>query len=302
MTPSSALESRFRDVLKSQGVPRGAVCLIGFSGGGDSAALLGLAADAGDWMFHAARVTHGLRSFTEEETERGLCRDLCHRLYIQYTDLVLPPGKIAAMEGRLGCGTEQAARQARSTLLEQHRQSIGADFILLGHTADDQLETILMRLLTGSGPEGLKGIPMRRGKILRPLLGETRAHLRSWLREKDMQWAEDSMNASSKYRRSRIRNELVPLISSIIPGWEKAALTLAERSMEVQIALDSVFRRCIQAEWTNREGRWAVGEWDSAPRVHEGHGPVGGFESFRRFPNPRSPFSLEHHRRCPPKP
>lgn len=263
-----SLRRRFINELKSHDIHKKSACLVGLSGGGDSVALLSLIADvAGELNLtvYAARVCHGIRNELEEDSERHLCQNLCTRLHVPYQDIVLQRGEIPKMQKELGCGVEQAARTARLNLLHRHAMSLGTQILLLGHTADDQLETILMRLFSGSGPEGLKGIPMRREHIFRPLLCETRKELRKWLREKHIHWAEDSSNAKEPYRRNRIRNELIPLLSDIIPGWERAALTLAQRSWEVQKALNSLCEDIIPIEWHGKTGRWLEDNWDAAP-------------------------------------
>ncbi len=263
---TTSTEKAFQDALKTNSIGRDSICLIGLSGGGDSVSLLALAARTPNLTVHAARVAHGIRDDAEEEAESLFCRNLCSQFNIPFTDIKLLSREIDDVRKRLGCGTEQAARQARLFHLEQLRHSIKAHFILLGHTADDQLETILMRLLTGSGPEGLKGIPIKRGRIIRPLLFESRKNLRLWLKSQGIQWAEDPSNDSRKYRRNRIRNDLIPLLTSIIPGWEKAALILAERSKEVQITLETVLQNTVECQWTSRDGRWSATNWDTAPR------------------------------------
>ncbi|RLW70927.1 MAG: tRNA lysidine(34) synthetase TilS [spirochete symbiont of Stewartia floridana] len=264
MPAADTLVIRFEKVLQRQGVRPGSICLIGLSGGGDSAALVSLAVQVRGIKVCAARVSHGLRSVEEDEAERKLCRNLCEKLSIRYDDLPLPPRMIDDMRLAWGCGMEQAARKARLSRLEAHRHDMNAEHIFLGHSADDQLETMLMRLMTGSGPEGLRGIPLKHGRIIRPLLFESRKVLRDWLKERNVPWAEDSSNRSMEYRRNRVRNELIPLLSGIFPGWEKAALTLAERAKEVCGVLESVSRETLPVNWKLREGKWPAKRWHNA--------------------------------------
>ncbi|OQX29628.1 MAG: tRNA lysidine(34) synthetase TilS [Spirochaeta sp. LUC14_002_19_P3] len=253
-------------ILNDLGIPPHSSFLLALSGGGDSTALLCLMAQVPGVVLYAARASHGLRSSGEEDAERRLCRELCRERNIPYTDLVLPPGRIRRLREEQGRGMEQAARQERYALLEEHRRRLGADYLLLGHSANDQLETVLMRILSGSGPEGLKGIPLRRDAIIRPLLGETREGLRHWLRENGIRWAEDSSNASKEFRRNRLRTELIPLIADIFPGWESALFTLAERSREVQAALEAACLEAVPIVWNkNGEGRWPLKAWQAAP-------------------------------------
>ena len=267
------LEKRFIIALKRLDIMNNRACLLALSGGGDSVALTALAARSLRAMpitFYAARVSHGIRSDTEEEAERSLCEKLCGTLGIPFKDLLLPPGEVESIKQGLSCGMEQAARHARHTALEEYRKSIGASCILSGHTADDQLETVLMRLLNGSGPEGLKGISAQSGRWIRPLLSERRSVLRAWLTEQNIVWAEDLSNESGQYRRNRVRSELIPLISDIMPGWEKAALVLAGRSREVQQALRAFHEQAIPVIWKpdgplEYSAKWSSEAWDAAP-------------------------------------
>lgn len=252
-------------VLHQLQVPCHSSFLIALSGGGDSVALLCLAACIPEAVLFAARASHGLCNPEEDEAARRLCRELCRKRNIPYTDLIIPPGHIQRLREEQGRGIEQAARQERYALLEEHRRRVGANYLLLGHTSDDQLETVLMRVLSGSGPEGLKGIPVRRDAIIRPLLGETREGLRNWLRDKGIRWAEDSSNASQEFRRNRLRAELIPLVTDIFPGWNSALCTLAERSQEVQAALEAAFSTAVPITWDDSGGRWPLRAWQAAP-------------------------------------
>ena len=181
---------------------------VAVSGGGDSLALLGLACDwAGDnhCQIHALTVDHGLRP--EAGDEALLVAREAMRMGAQHDTLY--------WTGWDGKGNLQAAaREARYGLMRGFcdRQRIGA--ILLGHTQDDQSETVLMRLARGSGVDGLSAMPegrFGRDDILRPVLGETRADLRIWLTRQGMRWIEDPSNDDPRYDRVRARRLLTHL-------------------------------------------------------------------------------------------
>ncbi len=181
---------------------------VAVSGGGDSLALLELACDWAEdnhCRIHALTVDHGLRP--EAGDEALLVAREAMRMGAQHDTLY--------WTGWDGKGNLQAAaRAARYALMRDFcdREGIGA--ILLGHTQDDQAETVLMRLARGSGVDGLSAMPegrFGRDDILRPVLGETRADLRIWLTRQGMRWFEDPTNDDPRYDRVRARRLLTQL-------------------------------------------------------------------------------------------
>ena len=265
------LPERFAGKLGVRGLPAGGgvSCLAALSGGGDSTALLVLAAEwaagkvAGRPGLYAARVNHGIRSPEIEAAETEMVRRLCGALKVPFAELRAERGRILRLSR--GRGVEQAARTERHRLLEGHRRSLGADFILFGHTADDQLETVLMRIFSGAGSEGLKGIPESRGGIRRPLLGESRESLRRFLVSRGIQWAEDAGNTEKRFRRSRVRNELLPLIDDIFPGRISALALLARRSAEAAEAFAALGERELPLRREAPGWGFSRADWEAAP-------------------------------------
>ncbi|WP_240482098.1 tRNA lysidine(34) synthetase TilS [Ruegeria marisrubri] len=182
---------------------------VAVSGGGDSVALLdllaGIAATEGVSLF-VATVDHGLRPDSADEAA-GVA-DLARRLNL--------PHETLRWEGWDGSGNLQdQARRARYRLLTEWAERNGVEAIALGHTADDQAETVLMRLARAAGVNGLAGMPAQRIEngilLLRPLLGITRARLREHLRERDLSWVEDPSNQDLRYDRIKARDALAHL-------------------------------------------------------------------------------------------
>ncbi|MCH8169255.1 MAG: tRNA lysidine(34) synthetase TilS, partial [Proteobacteria bacterium] len=171
---------------------------VAISGGGDSTALLIIAAR---WAgkrgraIAAATVDHGLRR--ESAAEAAGVAALCARLGIAHR--ILPAGDLAAAGGNLSA----AAREARFALLGDWARARDLSAVLLGHTMDDQAETVLMRLARGSGAEGLAAMQpvLRRDRMLwlRPLLGVRRAALRAVLRDAGIDWVEDPTNQDAHF-------------------------------------------------------------------------------------------------------
>jgi tRNA(Ile)-lysidine synthase len=186
----------------------GDTVLVAVSGGADSTALLWLLHRlAPEWglRLQALHVDHGLRPDSGRDAEA--VRVLGARLGI-------PVEVVAVAVTRRG-SLEAAARAARYAALEAEAARIGADRIALGHTADDQAETVLMRMLEGTGVRGLAGIPAVRGRIIRPLLDLRHRALVAEVESAGLTWIEDPSNRDPKFVRSRVRHEVLPLLAAV---------------------------------------------------------------------------------------
>jgi len=254
------------NILKNLQLPGDSSCLIALSGGGDSVALLDMTSRLAPELgisLSAAKVMHGIRSESEEDAEAEFCNELCRERGVPFSILTGDGDTVADIQLKYGCGPEHAARYFRQTLLRKHMSDIAAQYILFGHTADDQLETVFMRLLSGSGPEGLAGISFESGSSIRPLLGISRSDLRSYLVSENISWMEDSTNNENRYRRNRMRNELIPLVQDIYPGWSKALETLGERSREADVSLKAAVSSQLVCRKTENECIWKECDWDA---------------------------------------
>jgi len=184
----------------------GETVLVGVSGGADSVALLvSLLEIAATWRLklHVLHVDHGLRPDSAAAAE--FVERVGARLGV--------PVDVARV--RVGRGSvEAAARAARHAALAAAADRVGATRIALGHTADDQAETVLMRLIEGTGVRGLAGIPALRGRIIRPLIEARHRDAVTMLEAAGLPWVEDPSNADPKFFRNRVRHELLPLLGS----------------------------------------------------------------------------------------
>jgi len=178
------------------------------------------------FCFH---VEHGLRPAEESQGDAEFVREFCKSNGIECRIENIPPGKIAALAQRRGIGIEAAARFFRHRALSKEANRLGdKTLILLAHTKNDLLETALMRILRGSGSSGLSAMPIKRGRLLRPLLKMTRAEVIEYLKEKNINWREDSTNTDEKYLRNRIRRTLIPLLNEAFPSWESGIFNMAQ--------------------------------------------------------------------------
>jgi len=158
----------------------------------------------------AAHLNHRLRG-VESEEDQAFCRMLAERLAIPFVTDELDVRELARRDRR---SIEDAARRARYAFLERSADAVSADVIVTGHTRDDQAETFLLRVLRGSGTRGLSGIQPRAGRIVRPLLGVTRAELRAVVEADQETFREDATNADVRVPRNRVRHEVIPMLRS----------------------------------------------------------------------------------------
>ena len=178
--------------------------LAAVSGGSDSMALLELLARASasdGCRVTVAYVDHGLRP--EATFEAALVRASATRHGMAFEALRIEDP---------GAGDENHLRERRYQLFEQLLERIGADWLATGHTRDDQIETVLFRIIRGTGLGGLGGMRQQRGNIIRPLLELTRAELQGYLRASAVGWVEDASNRDLRYARNRIRRLVIPAI------------------------------------------------------------------------------------------
>lgn len=200
---------------------------IALSGGGDSIALMHLARDwANGRQLCAATVDHGLRPGSRAEAQQA--GQAAQALGIAH--------EILTWRREGGGNLMAAAREARLRLLSDWARRRGLDAVLLGHTLDDQAETLVMRLHRGAGVDGLSGMAAARrahGALwLRPMLAVGRADLRDWLRGRAIGWAEDPTNDNDAFERIRARKALA--------GLDLPAAQLAQSAENLAMARDAL--------------------------------------------------------------
>lgn len=190
--------------------------LIGLSGGPDSVCLLHVLNNlktSYNLDLHTIYIDHGMRP-EETPSEIKFCKLLSVRLGIPfYTKSV----DVCSFSQQHGLNKQEAARHLRYMAYEETAREIRADRIALGHTADDQAETVLMRLFRGSGPTGLAGIPPQRRKIIRPLIEVKRKEIEKFLFDSGIDFVTDSSNLKKDYIRNKIRHSIIPIIRDLNP-------------------------------------------------------------------------------------
>jgi tRNA(Ile)-lysidine synthase len=227
---------------------------VGVSGGADSMALLRALVSAKDQIgglgcVFAAHVNHGLRGRESDEDESWL-RQQCDELGVS---LAVRRMNNAALGRYRDVGREAAMRELRYRLLTEIAEEAGARYVAVAHTRDDQVETVLFRLMRGSGLRGLAGIRRTRMvttsvTLVRPLLGCGRDELRTYLAQIGQPWREDSTNQDVDFaRRNRIRCELLPYLREHFNAdADDAILGAADLAQEAQQLIDSLAADLLQ--------------------------------------------------------
>ncbi len=238
---ASRLELRAqRTILRHAMLSPGDHVLVALSGGADSVALLRVLVQlAPSWRLtlSAAHLNHRLRG-TESDQDEEFVRALCSDLGIP---CVFGATEIAGFARERRINLEEAAREARYDFMRAAASQAGAGKIALGHTRNDQAETVIMRFLRGSGPEGMASIhPVVDGLFIRPLIECTRRDILRYLEARSLCYRTDSSNSDLAYRRNRVRHELIPYLETHFnPQLIRTLAGGAEASRQVFLYLQS---------------------------------------------------------------
>lgn len=205
--------------------------LVAFSGGADSTALLSVLLElkplCGFGEIAAVHLNHGLRAEAtrDEKAVRRFCEEKGVRLFLFREEVAV---KAAALRK----GIEETGRELRYALFRDVAEKERFDRIATAHTKSDQAETLLLHLVRGCGPDGLSGIPVKRGQVVRPLLCCGREEIEAYCAAHDLSFVTDATNADVRYARNRVRHLVMPQLERINPKAEEAVYRLAEAARE----------------------------------------------------------------------
>ncbi|MCI5167715.1 MAG: tRNA lysidine(34) synthetase TilS [Candidatus Electrothrix sp. GM3_4] len=222
----------FRELTESCLVAQGSKIIIAVSGGPDSMALLHLLAEARkhfELSLTAVWVNHGLRPEETPAEERTVLA-ATKRLEVACVRHRVDAASSATEQG---ISLEHAARDLRYATLRATAREVGAEYIAVAHTADDQAEEILLRLLRGSGREGVSGMRMRSRDLIRPLLNIDKKALLVWLTEQEIASCFDSSNDDLRFLRNRVRHQLLPFLEEHFEQGIKKSLRKTADSLAV---------------------------------------------------------------------
>ncbi|MFN0102844.1 MAG: tRNA lysidine(34) synthetase TilS [Bryobacteraceae bacterium] len=226
-------------------IPNGTRLGVAVSGGADSVFLLHVLAARGGTALTVLHVNHGLRG-VESDLDSAFVTEMAGGL-----GLPLIGYRMGAVSGNL----EQFCRRERMAFFERTKAEGSVDRVATGHTASDQAETVLMRLLRGTGTTGLRGVlPVTAEGLIRPLLDVHKEEIRAWLRGRGIRWREDASNLSATFLRNRVRARLLPLMRELDAGVDRALERVAELAV-----LDEDYWRREAGAVLERVGRWERG-------------------------------------------
>jgi len=243
------------------GIGPGARVVAAVSGGPDSMAMLHLlkaSADREGWRVIAAHVNHGFRP-QESAAEAELVRETAVEWGIPFE---LAEIDMPAHIAETGENAQAASRERRYAFLRETARRHGASRIAVAHHADDQAETVLMRILRGSGVKGLAGIPMKRGEeeleLIRPLLRITKSELLAYNQRHGVPSASDSSNAKTHYLRNSVRLEALPYLERYNPDLRAGLARLAELASADDDYMEAEARRALAAGARRAGGGWRL--------------------------------------------
>jgi tRNA(Ile)-lysidine synthase len=223
------LEERFEAALLDLTPNLEKKFICAFSGGPDSTALLALLTNIlPPERLLAAHLNHNIRPQSRTESQKAA--EIAAHLKVPF---FLGEAEALALAKNRGRGLEEAARKARYDFLTQTAKTWGGDYIATGHQANDQAETILLKIFRGGGPSSLVGIRPQKGQIIRPLLGFAREDLLAYLNYRNLPFVLDPSNEDPSFRRNHLRltvwPELLKHNSALLAALGRAAnLALAE--------------------------------------------------------------------------
>ena len=211
------------------------------SGGRDSTCLLDLAARiAGPESVTALHVNYGLRGAASDEDERH-CARLCERLGVALEVRRVGRDFDPRARGNLQAWAREERYREAGILAREAESDVAT-----GHTATDQVETILYRLASSPSRRALLGMRPREGSLVRPLISFTREETTAYCRARGLAWREDASNASDAYARNRIRSGLLPALLDLHPGAETNVLALSETLRDEAEVLDALVDRVLE--------------------------------------------------------
>lgn len=218
------------------GLRAGARILVACSGGGDSLALLLILSElaaAEKWELAVAHLDHMLQPDSGEAA--AFVRVRAAALGLPFYGGRVAVNRLASSVGR---SPEDAARFARRAFLARAAREWRADAVALGHTADDQAETVVLNLIRGAGLRGFAAMPPRLGLFVRPLLNTRRTHLRRYLRARGVVWREDELNRDVSLLRNWVRHILLPAWERQAPGARERLCALAAAARDANVVVE----------------------------------------------------------------
>lgn len=219
--------------------------IVALSGGADSTALLCSLLSIKEQFsleIYACHINHLLRG-EESFRDENFVRDLCEKYGVELFVLRCDINKLASEKN---LGSEECGRQVRYDFLRENAEKLGAK-IATAHTSTDNMETVIMNISRGSGIKGAKGIPPKRGNIIRPLILASRTDTEKYCKLHNIPYVNDSTNLERLYTRNKVRLDVVPVLRGINPSIEEAFLRFSKN----MIGIDEFIEKSAQNALVN---------------------------------------------------
>ena len=231
MTPKALAACEKYNMLEN-----GGAVVAALSGGADSTALLHFlysVKEKYNLTVYAAHLNHGIRG-EEADRDEIFCKILCGKYNIPFYSKTVD---IPALARQRQLSEELCGREERYAFLESLADELNAK-IATAHNADDNAETLIFNLTRGSSLRGAAGIPPKRGRIIRPLIGVTRAEIEEYCRQNGLDFVTDSTNLGDDYSRNKIRHRVIPVLRELNPSFEAAVMRFTNSAADTADYLD----------------------------------------------------------------
>ncbi|MCR5606306.1 MAG: tRNA lysidine(34) synthetase TilS [Treponema sp.] len=250
MTLVEDFDNKFRKGMEVCGFDFSAAnnCIVaaGVSGGADSISLLtSLSHCLPLSSIKVITVNHNIRPEVETCGDADFVVSYCKKLGVDCFVHEIKRGDVDRVAKERNAGIEEAARYLRYEAFGAFAKKIDASFFCLAHNRNDQIETVVMRFLQGSGDKAASGINLKRDIFIRPLLYISRKDIEDYLIKQNISWRTDKTNFDLAMLRNRIRNSLVPSLNKLVPGWDKSVLSGVEKNNQDSDFIDSAFEKVL---------------------------------------------------------
>lgn len=234
------IESEVEKILRKSGVKS---ILVAVSGGADSVALLSACCHVAPRLNIRVEAVNCNFHLRREESDRDsrFTEDICMKLGVKLHSLSYDVDSY--ISSHPGLSVEMACRELRYRDFFRIKEEEGFDRVAVAHNSDDDIETMLLNMLRGSGSRGLKGMEQDNGKIIRPLLGISRHEIEEYMNAIDQDFITDSSNLTSDYRRNFIRREVLPLLESQWQGTRKSLSRTLSIMKEESDIVEAYYKR-----------------------------------------------------------